>query len=165
MENIKNELSLEVTSLTDSDGKPVVVFDETDKKYKRITKYADVCSLVPNTIEEKLELAKVIMGTHNKIVQMKQAVGKEFEIQAFATKPYDTVDENTGSVSYGVTTTLWTTDGDILVTASKSVYHTLRQLFSVFGTPGSADYPNLKFIVAEEYKKGGTNKSIDLHLV
>ena len=66
---------------------------------------------------------------------LNDCIGNKITIADVIINPYDSVNEDTGEMQYGVLTYMIDTNGEAYVTSSKSVYYTLQNVFKVFGTP------------------------------
>lgn len=140
-----------------------VIEQDSNGKFTRKTVYKPFSSLKVETKEEKIKLVNLLNGEGENTIQMKEAVGAEIEIVDLIHKPYDSVDEETGELSYGVLTYLFDDAGNVFVTSSKSVYHTLKNVFSVFGYPGEEDYLGLKVQIVK--KKGQSHEYVDVKVI
>ena len=134
-----------------------------DGKFKKIMKYQQLITIEPQTLEEKKELFSVMNEDDNeKVVPMKDAVGMNLEILEFFTTPYESLDEDTGETTYGVTTTIKSTDGMYYVTSSKSVYYSLLAMVNAFGMPHSDGYVPIAFTITSTKQQRGNQTNIKL---
>lgn len=138
-----------------------IVKDPKTGKYRKAMYYKQISSKVPETDEEVLQLFMVMNDTDNKLVTpMKNVVGLEFVLDEFHTSPYESLDEDTGEITRGVTTTIKDTDGNWYATSSKSVYYTILNTYDVFGSKIAGA---LKFQVTT--KKVNNNNQINLAII
>lgn len=144
-----------------NDRYDVVVNEEG--KYIRKAKYEEFCSVVPETVEEKIALFNLLEGSEEDTNGLKDHVGKVIIANHIIFRPYDKVDEKTGALEYGVLTYLIDMDNTPFVTSSKSVYFTLKNIFKVFGNPSEESWNPIKLQVIR--KKGLQHEYIDLKIV
>lgn len=154
------ENSLQVVQ---GNGNQYVVTKGTDGKFTRKTVYQALSTVKSETKEDKIFLVNLLNGDEELSLQMKQHVGEKINLVDVIFKPYDSLDEETGELSNGVLTYLFDESGKIYVTSSKSVYHTLNNVFLVFGTPRKPDYLGLEIQIVE--KKGLQYNYIDVKVV
>lgn len=105
-------------------------------KFEKRMKYKAIATFEPKTTEEEVELYKVFNEEDfEKVYTMSHLVDQEFNIVNFITKPYESFDEDTGDVTFGVITTLITDDGKYLTSSSKTVYYNMLNMYKVFKLP------------------------------
>lgn len=133
-----------------------------DGKFRKDMKYKKYFSKVPENDKELVELYKLLNTEDNEdVTPMKFAIGKEIEIHQVYTNPYQSFDENTGGNTNGVTTTIF--DGqDYFATSSKSVYHTIMNLFEVFGHPNTPEYKPIKVKIVGNKRENGIQINLEL---
>lgn len=137
------------------------VVQTPDGKFKRTAVYNQFSSVIPETREQKINMMNLLDG--DGALAMNDHIGAKIEIADVILNPYDSVDEETGEVTYGVLSYLIDTDGNAFVTSSKSVYFTLRKIFTVFGEP---HYGEGETITVEIVKKQGQSfKYTDIKVV
>lgn len=135
-----------------------------DGKFKKNMKYHEYYSRQAETEEEKIELFKVFNDTENELViPLSNMKDKEINIAHVFTQPYQSFNEETGSVSEGVTTTLQDVDGSYYATSSKSVYYSIINILKAFGKPSSENYKPVKVKVVGTKRQNGIQ--IDLKLI
>lgn len=135
-----------------------------DGKYKKNMKFHKYFSRQAETEEEQIELYKVFNDSDSDLVTpLKNMINKELTIQHVFIQPYQSFDENTGNVTEGVTTTIQDPDGKYYATSSKSVYYTIKGIFTSFGNPSSENYKPLKVQVTGTKRQYGVQ--IDLKLI
>ena len=145
-----------------SDTAEYTIVQTQDGKFKKNMKYQAFSSRHPETQEEKIELYKVLNEDNNdKVIPMKNVLDKEITIEHVFINPYTSFDEETGKNTHGVTTTIQS-DDVYYVTSSKSVYYTLRNLFSTFGNPTDENYQPIKVVVTGTKQKNGVQINLKL---
>lgn len=133
-----------------------------DGKFKRVATYKAFTSVRPETREQKIAMMN-LLDSDDVALPMNDYIGAKLKISDVITKPYDSVDEETGELSNGVLTYLITPDGMAYVTSSKSVYFTVQTIFDVFGQP---HYGEGDEIIVEIVKKQGQQfKYTDIKVV
>ena len=133
-----------------------------DGKFTRKAIYKPFSSVVATTKEEKIALMN-LLNSDDVAQPLGDHIGKQISISDVIFQPYDAVDENTGEMEYGVLSYLITPEGVAYVTSSKSVYHTLKKIFMVFG---EAHYIDDEIITVEAFKTQGKNfKYTDIKIV
>lgn len=150
-----NELTAN-TKMTETSEVVVV-----DGKYKRMAVYEPYTSVIPETREQKVKLFRLLEDGED-VTSMKDATNQVIDIQDVVVRPYDTVDEETGEISQGVTVVIIDQDGKAFATSSKSVYFKLKSIFGTFGYP---HYEADESVKVKVVKKRATNEYIDLELV
>lgn len=138
------------------------VVQTADGKFKRVATYEAFSSVRPETREQKIAMMN-LLESDDVAIPLNESVGAEIKIADVITKPYDTVDEETGEIKSGVLTYLITPEGVAYVTSSKSVYFTLKTIFNVFGLPHYS--PGEEVIVKVVKKQGQNFKYIDIKVV
>lgn len=103
-------------------------------KFERKAIYSPFSSVRPETRAQKIALLQML-ESDTVATPLNDCVGKKIEISDVIIRPYDSVNEDTGAMEYGVLTYMISPDGEAFVTSSKSVYYTLQNVFSVFGAP------------------------------
>lgn len=141
-----------------------VVKQLQDGTFRKEQKYQKFYTHVPETEEEQIELYNVFNSgdeENEKVTRLSMMVGEVIGIDQFYTNPYESFDEKTGVNNTGVTTTI--KDGDTYyATSSKSVYHTLKNLTTAFGMPGTEKYRKIYVKVTGTKRQNGIQ--IDLSL-
>jgi len=137
------------------------VIQQVDGKFIRKAVYQAFSSVNPTTREEKINLFNLLEGEG--ALAMNDHVGEKFNLVDVVTNPYDRVDEETGELEYGALTYLFTDDGKVYVTSSKSVYHTIQNLMKVFGEPhyNEEEAPILQIVK----RQGQTHKYVDVKVI
>ena len=133
-----------------------------DGKYKRKAVYKPFTSVRPETREQKIAMMN-LLDSDDVALPMNDYVGAQLKIADVITKPYDSVNEDTGEITSGVLTYLITPEQVAYVTSSKSVYFTVQTIFDVFGEP---HYSEGEEIIVEIVKKPGQQfKYTDIKVV
>lgn len=159
--NVTGE-TMNVSGVIVSDTPEYTIVQTQDGKFKKNMKYQAFSSRNPETQEEKIELYKVLNEDGNEnVIEMKSMIDKPITIEHVFINPYTTFDEETGKNTHGVTTTIQS-EGKYYVTSSKSVYYTLRNLFSTFGNPTDQNYQPIKVIVTGTKQKNGVQINLKL---
>lgn len=139
------------------------VYKQHDGTFKRVMKYQESCTFVPQTDEEKKYLFAVQNDQDSEhVVPMKKAVGLDLEIVEFFTSPYEKFDEKTGETENGVTTSIKSTDGLWYATSSKAVYYSLQKIIASFGFPHEPNYTPIAFTITSTKREKG--EQIDLKI-
>mgnify|MGYP001217430753 CR=1 FL=1 len=113
-----------------SEDKDFIVYQKPDGKFERKMKYHAFSSIITETREEKVALMKL----RDKAEEMKNYIGKEILLEGVIISPYTSLDEETGDITHGATTTLITDNfTKAVVTSSKTVYFKIRELLEMFG--------------------------------
>lgn len=113
----------------------------SDGTFKKKMKYQPYFSRIATTPEEKIELFNVFNDSNNEhVIELKTMVKKQFTIAHVFTNPYESLDEKTGELTYGVTTTFQDTEGNYYVTSSKTVYYAIMSMMQTFGKPSDEHY-------------------------
>jgi len=131
-------------------------------KFQRKAIYTAFSSVEAVTREQKVALVS-LLSDDSEAQPLKEHIGHQIEIADVIFQPYDKVNEDTGEIEYGVVTYLIDQDGIAFVTSSKSVYHTLKKFFVVFGEPHYSKEEAL--IVQVVTKKGRQYQYVDLKLI
>lgn len=139
------------------------IVQNADGKFKRQAAYHAISTVKVETREDKIKLVNILNGSDDTVQECKRNVGVKIKLKDLVTNPYESVDEDTGEITNGVTTMMFDEDGDVYVTSSKSVYFTLQNLFKVFAMPSTPDYETLELEIIE--KQGQRFKYIDVKLV
>jgi len=161
LNNVTGE-TMNVSEVIVSDTAEYTIVQTEDGKFKKNMKYEAFSSRQPKTNEEKIELYKVLNEDDNEnVIEMKTMIDKPITIEHVFINPYTSFDEDTGKNTHGVTTTIQS-EGKYYVTSSKSVYYTIRNLFSTFGNPLSEDYQPIKVIVTGTKQKNGVQINLKL---
>lgn len=159
--NVTGE-TMNVSEVIVSDTPEYTIVQTEDGKFKKNMKYEAFASRHPETQSEKIELYKVLNEDDNEnVIEMKNMINKEITIEHVFINPYTSFDEDTGKNTHGVTTTIQS-EGNYYVTSSKSVYYTLRNLFSTFGYPTDENYEPIKVIVTGTKQKNGVQINLKL---
>lgn len=138
-EEIKNEVAVAETVTTEiSTQKEVAnnyeIKQNADGKYQRKAIYQPFMSVTPETRAQKIALLQ-LLESDTIAKPLNDCVGNKITIADVIINPYDSVNEDTGEMEYGVLTYMIDTNGEAFVTSSKSVYYTLQNVFKVFGKP------------------------------
>lgn len=135
-----------------------------DGKFVKKMIYKKFWSTIPETTDERIEMYKVFNDSENNgdlVTPLSTMANKEVTIHQAYTNPYESFDEKTGQNVFGVVTTLY--DGsNYYATSSKSVYHTLFQIFEVFGYPNTPNYKPITVKVIGTKRERGTQINISL---
>lgn len=103
-------------------------------KFEKRMKYHELMTFKPETEEEEIELYKVLNEDDvENVIPMKNAIGTEIVVKEIITRPYESFDEETGDVTFGVNTFIKDDHGNYLVTSSKAVYFNLIKMYQTFG--------------------------------
>ena len=102
-------------------------------KFERKAIYQAFMSVRAETRAQKIALLQ-LLESDTVAKPLNDCVGNKITIADVIINPYDSVNEDTGEMQYGVLTYMIDTNGEAYVTSSKSVYYTLQNVFKVFGT-------------------------------
>lgn len=126
-----------------------VIFKDEKGKFKRSAKYKNYSSVRPETKEEKIWLFNILDGGEETgAIPLKDIVGSVLEVEDIIFQEYDSVNEDTGEMQYGVLTYLVTPEKQVFVTSGKAVYFTVDKLMSIFGKPTDETWENVKLKVS-----------------
>ena len=133
-EEIKNEVVVSETGFSNlvvvSEDKDFIVYQKPDGTFERKMKYHEFSSIVTETRSEKIALLQL----RDKAEEMKGFIGKEILLEGVIITPYTSLDEETGEISHGATTTIITDNfTKAVVTSSKTVYFKIKELLDLFG--------------------------------
>ena len=133
-EEIKNEVVVSETGFSNlvvvSEDKDFIVYQKPDGTFERKMKYHEFSSIVTETRSEKIALLQL----RDKAEEMKGFIGKELVLEGVIITPYTSLDEETGEISHGATTTIITDNfTKAIVTSSKTVYFKIKELIDLFG--------------------------------
>ena len=133
-EEIKNEVVVSETGFSNlvvvSEDKDFIVYQKPDGTFERKMKYHEFSSIVTETRSEKIALLQL----RDKAEEMKGYIGKELVLEGVIITPYTSLDEETGEISHGTTTTIITDNfTKAIVTSSKTVYFKIKELLDLFG--------------------------------
>ena len=133
-EEIKNEVVVSETGFSNlvvvSEDKDFIVYQKPDGTFERKMKYHEFSSIVTETRSEKIALLQL----RDKAEEMKGFIGKEILLEGVIITPYTSLDEETGEISHGATTTIITDNfTKAIVTSSKTVYFKIKELLDLFG--------------------------------
>lgn len=133
-EEIKNEVVVSETGFSNlvvvSEDKDFIVYQKPDGTFERKMKYHEFSSIVTETRSEKIALLQL----RDKAEEMKGFIGKELVLEGVIISPYTSLDEETGEISHGATTTIITDNfTKAIVTSSKTVYFKIKELIDLFG--------------------------------
>lgn len=162
-----NELATQTTAMNApilvQDTPSYQIYKQPDGKFKKIMKYQESCTFVPQNEEEKKYLFSIQNDQESEhVVPMKKAIGLELEIEEFFTSPYEKFNEETGETENGVTTSIKSTDGLWYATSSKAVYYSLQKIIGAFGFPHSDGYKPVPFTITSTKRTNG--EQIDLKI-
>lgn len=159
----KNELELINGEVLQEDENFLIV-KTPENKFKRKAKYKAYSSVNPETPEQKRKMFKLLNDSDESGIAspMKDNIGVTFNLVDVVCQPYDTIDEDTGERQLGVISYLFSDEGDVFVTSSKSVYHTLQNMFQAFGEPHYTEDDKLPIVIIE--KQGEKYKYVDITL-
>lgn len=143
MKNELANLNIETGEITEVTGTNVkretedyMIVQLPSGKFEKRMKYKSIATFEPKSTEEEIELYKVFNEEDfEKVFTMSHLIDQEFNIVNFITKPYESFDEETGDVTFGVITTLITDDGKYLTSSSKTVYYNILNMYNVFKLP------------------------------
>ena len=131
-------------------------------KFQRKAIYTPFSSVKAETREQKIAMVN-LLSDDSEAQPLKEHIGHQIEIADVIFQPYDKVNEDNGEIEYGVVTYLIDQDGIAFVTSSKSVYHTLKKFFVVFGEP---HYNKDEALIVQIVQKDGRQfKYVDLKLI
>ena len=139
----------------------LVIRQDADGKFKRTATYNDFSSVVAETKEQRIALMNILDG--DEAIPMRKASGATINLVDVITRSYESVDELTGELQYGVLTYLFDKDGKVYVTSSKTVYFTLQKIMQVFGQPTYEGENILKLEIIE--RPGQHNEILDIKVV
>lgn len=146
---------------TQSNENYEVVKTETGK-FQRKAIYKPFSSVQAVTKEEKIAMVN-LLSEDSAAQPLKEHIGQQIELADVIFQPYDKLDEDTGEIEYGVVSYLIDQDGMAFVTSSKSVYHSLKKFFVVFGEPHFT--PEEAITVQAVLRDGRQHKYVDLKLI
>ncbi|HXS61146.1 MAG TPA: hypothetical protein VN703_10095 [Candidatus Sulfopaludibacter sp.] len=167
MENKNNQIkenseSSEISTETNLVSKSMVsetdkytIHKDVDGKYSRRAKYIEFSSITASSREEKIWLLNLLEGAEDSGYGMKEHVGETIEVQDIVIRPYDSIDEFTGELEYGVLTYLITPDRKAYVTSAKSVYFSINRIMEVFGKPNTEEWENVKVLIGKTKMENG----------
>jgi hypothetical protein len=158
--SVKEEMKNEVAAVAQS-GNYAITKDENGK-FKRKAVYSHYSSVVPETKEQKVAMFNLLNGDDEQTAALGEHIGALLQVANVIHNPYDSLNEDTGELEYGVLTYLFTPEDQVFVTSSKSVYHTLQNVYKVWGEPTSWEEP-LKFKVVK--KKGREHQYTDIKIM
>lgn len=139
-----------------------VIQKDVDGKFKRKAVYNFFSSITPETREEKIKFLQLIDS--DEIARpMGDYVNQEIIISDVIFNPYDKVNEDTGEIEYGILSYIIDPEGNAFVTSSKSVYHTLKKMFVVFGEPHYNEEEQVKVQIVK--KKGQQFQYTDIKII
>lgn len=131
-------------------------------KYQRKAIYKMFSSITPVTREEKIAMMNLLDS--DAIAQpIAEHIGKQIVVADVIFNPYDKINEDTGEIEYGVLSYLITPEGTAYVTSSKSVYHSLLNMFKVFGEPHYSEEEVVTVVATK--KQGKQFKFTDIEIV
>lgn len=139
----------------------LVIKQDADGKFKRTATYNDFSSVVAETKEQRIALMNILDG--DEAIPMRKASGATINLVDVITRSYESVDELTGELQYGVLTYLFDKDGKVYVTSSKTVYFTLQKIMQVLGQPTYEGENVLKLEIIE--RPGQHNEILDIKVV
>ena len=131
-------------------------------KFQRKTIYKPFSSVVAETKEQKIAMIN-LLSEDSEAQPLKSHIGLQIELADVIFQPYDKLNEETGEIEFGVVTYLIDQDGLAFVTSSKSVYHTLKKFFVVFGEPHYNADESITVQIVE--RNGRQHKYVDLKLI
>jgi hypothetical protein len=131
-------------------------------KFQRKTIYKPFSSVVAETKEQKIAMIN-LLSEDSEAQPLKSHIGHQIELADVIFQPYDKLNEETGEIEFGVVTYLIDQDGLAFVTSSKSVYHTLKKFFVVFGEPHYNADESITVQIVE--RNGRQHKYVDLKLI
>lgn len=153
-------LNGETTIKQTSDYELVQLADGT---FKKKMKYHPYHSRTAITDEEKIELYNVFNDDTNElVVPLKNMVKKKIKIAHVFTQPYESLDEQTGEITYGVTTTFQDVDNNYYATSSKTVYYAIMGIMQTFGKPSDPTYKPIEVEVTGTKQQRGVQIGIKL---
>lgn len=153
-EEIKNEVAVAEThevATQAAENNTYSITQNADGKFQRKAIYKEFSSVRPESRAQKIALLQ-LLESDDIATPLNKAVGQKIEIADVIIRPYDSLNEETGELEYGVLTYMITPDGEAFVTSSKSVYYTLQNVFTVFGLP---HYEGEEVVIAQVVKKKG----------
>lgn len=141
-----------------------IVKKTPEGKFKKEMKYKAYISFKPETEEEEIELYKLTSSNEDNedVIELKNMVGKEFELTDCIITPYESFNEDTGESLQGVSSIMRDEKGFYIATSSKSVYHSLMNLFKVFGFPHEKKYKSVTFKVTSTKRENGNQLNLSL---
>lgn len=131
-------------------------------KFQRKTIYTPFSSIQAVTKEQKIAMIN-LLSEDSDAQPLKSHIGHQIDLADVIFQPYDKLNEDTGEIEYGVVTYLIDQDGIAFVTSSKSVYHTLKKFFVLFGEPHYNAEESITVEIVE--RKGRQYKYVDLKLI
>lgn len=139
------------------------VVQTPDGKFQKVMKYRKYYSFIPETTQDQLRLYNALNDQTNKIVTpLKNMIGEKLTIKNVFMNPYESLDRNTGELTYGVTTSIENADGAFFATSSKSVYYSLINMFESFGYPNTDSYNHLEVEVTGTKMPNGVQINLNL---
>jgi Phage Single-stranded DNA-binding protein len=158
--NVNNEV---LTGEVVREEKNYVVIKNEDGKFVRKAKFNEYSSVVVETKADKIWMMNLLEGNEDTANGLKEHVGKIIEVADIITRPYDKINEDTGTTEYGVLTYLLTPDRVVYVTSSKNVYFSINHILDLFGRPDEAGWENIQIKVLKE--KGANGDMIKIKMV
>lgn len=139
-----------------SETSSFVVSKTPEGKFVRRAKYEDYSSYQAESREDKLWLLNIIEGDETSGFGLRENIGKKIVVEDIITRRYDSVNEDTGEIEYGVLTYLITPERDAYVTSSKTVYFSINRIMELFGRPDEDGWENITVEVGSEKGANGT---------
>lgn len=119
-------------------------------KFSRKMKYKDYSSIVAETREQKISLLQL----KDNAIEMKKVIDKKIKVGAVIMEAYTQLDEDTGTITQGATTTIISDDyKKCYVTSSKSFYIKMQEAIKLFGSEMFNEGEELQIVPV---KKKGT---------
>jgi hypothetical protein len=144
--NTQNQETEIVESHVVRETENYVVKQDANGKFKRKAKYQSFSSVKAETHEDKVWLFNLFEGAEDSGNGLKDHIGKHIEVADIITRPYDSIDEDTGAEEFGVLTYLITPDRVAYVTSSKSVYFTIKNMMDLYGKPSEEGWNNITVV-------------------
>lgn len=118
--NQENELTVLTTGailIPEKSNNEYNVFQTPDGKFKRVMKYKDHSTITPTNQLEAIRLSEILDGDN--VTVLNDAIGTVIDVKDVVIRAYDKLDEDTGSILYGATTSIIDHNGNVYATSSK----------------------------------------------
>lgn len=164
----ENEIAKQETAeytpsvLLAQDTEQYALYQDEKGKWKRKAKYKEYSSVKIESREDKIWLANLLDNDEDTGNGLKKFVGQTIEVADIITRKYDSVDEDSRELSYGVLTYLITPDRTTYVTSSKSVYFSIENYLKMFGNPHEEGWENLQLLVKSKAGEKGDQITVKL---
>lgn len=142
-QNVNHETGA-ITIMQKIDDTLMLVKDENGK-FRKMRIFPYYSSITPETQEQKINFYKMFVENDN-VKNMSEHTDKVLDVVGVVREPYESIDENTGAISYGVTTKLLTKENIVFATSSKSVAMKTEDFQHLLGEPSEDNVWRIKII-------------------